>query len=129
MSNKIVVVCGPTASGKTALSIALAKAFNGEVVSADSMQIYRGMDIGTAKPTKEEMDGIPHHMFDIIAPDMEFSAADYARAAGEVIADIHARGKLPILCGGTGMYHDSLMRLTSFEPGERDEALREKLFG
>lgn len=125
---KTISVLGPTASGKTGLAIALAKKLGGEVVSCDSMQLYRGMDIGTATPTMEERDGVPHHMFDIIDPDTEFSAADYARAAGEVIADIHARGKLPILCGGTGMYHDSLMRLTSFEPGERDEALREELF-
>lgn len=125
---KTLSILGPTASGKTGLAIALAKKLNGEVVSCDSMQLYRGMDIGTATPTMEERNGIPHHMFDIIAPDTEFSAADYARVAGEVIADIHARGKLPILCGGTGMYHDSLMRLTSFEPGERDEKLREELF-
>lgn len=125
---KTISVLGPTASGKTGLAIALAKKLDGEVVSCDSMQLYRGMDIGTATPAMEERDGVPHHMFDIIDPDTEFSAADYARAAGEVIADIHARGKLPILCGGTGMYHDSLMRLTAFEPGERDEALREELF-
>ena len=125
---KTLSILGPTASGKTGLAIALAKRLNGEVVSCDSMQLYRGMDIGTATPSMEERDGVPHHMFDIIEPDMEFSAADYAREAGIVIADIASRGKLPILCGGTGMYHDSLMRLTSFEPGERDEALREKLF-
>ena len=125
---KTLSILGPTASGKTGLAIALAKRLNGEVVSCDSMQLYRGMDIGTATPTMEERDGVPHHMFDIIDPDTEFSAADYARAAGEVIEDIHARGKLPILCGGTGMYHDSLMRITGYSEGEKDEALREELY-
>ncbi len=125
---KTLSILGPTASGKTGLAIALAKRLNGEVVSCDSMQLYRGMDVGTATPDEEERDGILHHMFDIITPDMEFSAADYARVAAEVIKDIHSRGRLPILCGGTGMYHDSLMRLTSFAPGERDDRLREELF-
>ncbi|MGN1347205.1 MAG: tRNA (adenosine(37)-N6)-dimethylallyltransferase MiaA [Eubacteriales bacterium] len=123
-----ISILGPTASGKTGLAIALAKKCGGEVVSCDSMQLYRGMDIGTATPTPAEQDGIPHHMFDIIGPEEEYSAADYARTAGKILADIHARGKLPILCGGTGMYHDALMRLTSFAPGERDEKLREELF-
>ncbi len=125
---RTISILGPTASGKTGLAIALAKRLDGEIVSCDSMQLYRGMDIGTATPTLEERGGVPHHLFDIINPDEEFSAADYAKAAGEAIADIHARGKLPILCGGTGMYHDALMRLTSFEPGERDDALRDALF-
>lgn len=125
---KTISVLGATASGKTGLAIALAKRLGGEIVSCDSMQLYRGMDIGTATPSIEERDGIPHHMFDIIDPDTEFSAADYARLAGEVISDISSRGRIPILCGGTGMYHAALMRLTSFEPGERDDKLREELF-
>lgn len=125
---KTISVLGPTASGKTGLAIALAKRLGGEIVSCDSMQLYRGMDIGTATPTMSEREGIPHHMFDIIEPDCEFSAADYARRAGDVIADIAKRGRVPILCGGTGMYHSALMRLTAFEPGERDEGLREELF-
>ena len=104
MSKQIVVICGPTASGKTALSIALAKAFDGEVVSADSMQIYRGMDIGTAKPTAEEMDGIPHHMIDVADPGEDDSAARYVEEASACVDDILGRGKVPILVGGTGLY-------------------------
>ena len=125
---KTISVLGPTASGKTGLAIALARRLNGEVVSCDSMQLYRGMDIGTATPTVEERDGIVHHMFDIVDPEEEFSAADYARIAAGVIEDIASRGKLPILCGGTGMYHDSLMRITGYSEGEKDEALREELY-
>lgn len=125
---KTISVLGPTASGKTGLAIALAGRLNGEVVSCDSMQLYRGMDIGTATPTVEERDGIVHHMFDIVDPEEEFSAADYARIAAGVIEDIASRGKLPILCGGTGMYHDSLMRITGYSEGEKDEALREELY-
>lgn len=125
---KTVSILGPTASGKTGFAIELAKRIDGEVVSCDSMQLYRGMDIGTATPTLEERDGVAHHMFDIIDPSDEYSAADYARDASEVIADIAARGKTPILCGGTGMYHDSLMTITSFAKGERNETLREELY-
>ncbi len=125
---KTISVLGPTASGKTGLAIALAKRLNGEVVSCDSMQLYRGMDIGTATPTVEERDGVVHHMFDIVEPEEEFSAADYAKIAAGVIEDIASRGKLPILCGGTGMYHDSLMRITGYSEGEKDEALRDKLY-
>lgn len=125
---KTISVLGPTASGKTGLAIALARRLNGEVVSCDSMQLYRGMDIGTATPTVEERDGIVHHMFDIVEPEEEFSAADYARIAAGVIEDIASRGKLPILCGGTGMYHDSLMRITGYSEGEKDEELREELY-
>lgn len=125
---KTISVLGPTASGKTGLAIALAGRLNGEVVSCDSMQLYRGMDIGTATPTVEERDGIVHHMFDIVDPEEEFSAADYARIAAGVIEDIASRGKLPILCGGTGMYYDSLMRITGYSEGEKDEALREELY-
>ncbi len=121
-------VLGPTASGKTGLAIELAKRLDGEVVSCDSMQIYRGMDIGTATPSMEEREGIVHHLFDIVDPEEDFSAADYAKAAAEAIEDIASRGKTPILCGGTGMYYDSLMKITSFSESVQDEALREELY-
>ena len=127
MSNKIVVICGPTASGKTALSIALAKAFDGEVVSADSMQIYRGMDIGTAKPTREEMEGIPHHMLDVAAPGESYSVSRYVAEATACVEDILARGKLPIVCGGTGLYIDGLIRGTDYQPAGTDNGIREQL--
>ena len=106
---KLLVICGPTASGKTALAVALAKATGGEVVSADSMQIYRRMDIGTAKPTAEEMDGVPHHMLDVADPGEDYSVARYVEEAAACVEDILARGKLPIVAGGTGMYIDSLL--------------------
>ena len=129
MRNKIVVVCGPTASGKTALSIALAKAFDGEVVSADSMQIYRRMDIGTAKPSLEEQDGVPHYMLDVADPGEPYSVARYAKEAGDCVEDILARGKLPIVCGGTGLYIDGLLRGAEFQPSGADNGLREQLEG
>lgn len=106
---KLLVICGPTASGKTALAVALAKRTGGEVVSADSMQIYRRMDIGTAKPTAEEMDGVPHHMLDVAAPGEDYSVARYVEEAAACVEDILARGKLPIVAGGTGMYIDNLL--------------------
>ncbi len=127
MSKKIVVVCGPTASGKTALSIALAKAFGGEVVSADSMQIYRGMDIGTAKPTLEEREGIPHHMLDVAEPGESYSVSRYVQEATACVEDILSRGKLPIVCGGTGLYIDGLIRGTDFQPAGTDNGIREEL--
>ena len=112
---KILAVVGPTASGKTALSIALAKKYNGEIISCDSMQIYRGMDIGTAKPDMIERDGVVHHMFDVADPTDTYSCADYVRDAKEKIKEIVLKGKLPIICGGTGLYLDSLLRGGSFE--------------
>ena len=112
---KIIAIVGPTASGKTALSIALAKKYNGEIISCDSMQIYRGMDIGTAKPDIEEMDGIVHYMFDVADPTDNYSCADYVREAKQKIKEIVSKGKLPIICGGTGLYLDSLLRGGSFE--------------
>ncbi len=124
---KTISVLGPTASGKTALSIALAKQLDGEIVSCDSMQIYRGMDIGTATPDLSERDGIPHHLFDICDPEDSFSAADYASAAVPVIADIASRGKAVILCGGTGMYLDSIMKIASYKEGKSDDSLRAEL--
>ena len=127
MSKQIVVICGPTASGKTALSIALAKAFDGEVVSADSMQIYRRMDIGTAKPTKQEMDGVPHHMLDVAEPGEAYSVSRYVEEATACVEDILARGKLPIVCGGTGLYIDGLIRGTDYQPAGTDNGIREQL--
>lgn len=125
---KTISILGPTASGKTALSIELAKRLGGEIISCDSMQLYRGMDIGTATPTAEEMCGIRHHLLDIIDPSVEFSAADYAARASEAIKNITSRGKIPIFCGGTGMYHDAVMKITSFSEGEQDEKLRAELY-
>ena len=114
--NNIICIAGPTASGKTSLSIALAKELNGEVVSCDSMQIYRRMDIGTAKPTREEMDGVPHHMIDICEPDEDFSVSRYCEMATPIVDDILARGKTAIIAGGTGLYMDSLIRGNDFAP-------------
>ena len=113
---KLLVICGPTASGKTALGVALAQALNGEVVSADSMQIYRGMDIGTAKPTREEMEGIPHHMLDVADPAEDYSVARYVHDADACVRDILARGKLPMVVGGTGLYIDNLIAGRDFAP-------------
>ena len=126
---KVVVVCGPTASGKTALAVALAKAHNGEEVSADSMQIYRRMDIGTAKPTREEMEGIPHHMIDVIDPEEGFSVARYVDMAARCVDDILARGKLPIIAGGTGLYIDSLLSGRTFSAFSPESPMRGELEG
>lgn len=114
--NRIICVVGPTASGKTALAVDLAKAFDGEVVSCDSMQIYKGMDIGTAKPTREETQGVPHHMIDIIRPDEDFSVSRYVELADPIVQDILARGKIAVIAGGTGLYADALMRGNAFAP-------------
>ena len=122
---KLLVICGPTASGKTALGVALAQALNGEVVSADSMQIYRRMDIGTAKPTAEEMGGIPHHMLDVADPAEDYSVARYVHDADACVRDILARGKLPMVVGGTGLYIDNLIAGRDFAPFTG--AWREKL--
>lgn len=123
---RILSVVGPTASGKTALSVELARRLDGEIVSCDSMQVYRGMDIGTAKPTAEEMAGIPHHMIDVADPATPFCAADYVAGAGAAIAEIAVRGRVPILCGGTGLYLDALLR-GGFSETQSDPALREEL--
>ena len=127
MIPKIVVVTGPTATGKTRLAVALAKDFDGEIVSADSMQLYRRMDIGTAKVTPNEAQGVPHHMIDVAEPDESFSVARYVHDAGRCIDDILARGKLPILAGGTNLYIDSLISGRDFAENEGDNALRESL--
>ena len=124
---KIAVILGPTASGKTALGIEMAKRFGGEVVSADSMQIYEGMDISTAKPTPEEMNGIPHHLIGFLPRDRAFSVAEYVDLAGKAIRDISDRGKLPIIVGGTGLYIDSLVENIKFPDITSDEKVRERI--
>lgn len=123
----LLVVCGPTASGKTRLSIDLAKRFGGEVVSADSMQVYRRMDIGTAKPTLREREGIPHHLLDILEPGELFSVADYTNRARKAIADIFSRGALPILAGGTGLYLSSVIDNIQYAEMPQDDQLRQSL--
>ena len=125
--DKIICIAGPTASGKTALSIALAEELGGEIVSCDSMQIYRGMCIGTAAPTVEEMAGIPHHLIGFLSPSEEFSVADYRERAAACIADITSRGKTPIFCGGTGLYLDALLYVSEFSEVEKSEELRREL--
>ena len=124
---KVFAIVGPTAVGKTALAIKLAKKYNGEIISSDSMQIYRGMDIGTAKPTKEELLSVPHHLIDIKDPDENFSCADYQVLAKSIIDDIIKRGKTPIFCGGTGLYLDSALKIPSFAETARDESYRAEL--
>ena len=114
--NNIICIAGPTASGKTALAVELAKRFNGEVVSCDSMQVYRRMDIGTAKPFPEERQGIPHHMIDVAEPDDDFSVSRYCEMASPIVDDIVARGKTAIIAGGTGLYMDSLIKGNDFAP-------------
>lgn len=123
----VLVIAGPTASGKTALAVELAEKYSGEVVSADSMQIYKRMDIGTAKPSKEEMRSVRHHMIDIVEPWENFSVADYVLRAHEIIKDISARGKLPIVAGGTGLYINSLIDGAEFLSEEKDSGVRERL--
>lgn len=124
--NSIICIAGPTASGKTALAVALAQELGGEVVSCDSMQVYRRMDIGTAKPTAEEMQGIPHHMLDVAEPDEDFSVSRYCRMASPIVDDIVSRGKVAIIAGGTGLYMDSLIRGNAFAPFP-STGVREKL--
>ncbi len=129
MSKKrLICIVGPTASGKTALSIALAEALHGEIISADSMQIYKGMDIGTAKPTESERRGILHHMIDIISPSESYSAARYVADATRAVEDVSARGHAPIIVGGTGLYVDSLVKGTEFAAFEEDPRYRNELF-
>lgn len=122
----VIAIVGPTASGKTGLAVSVAEKFDGEVVSADSMQIYSELSVGTAKPTEEEMRGIPHHMVGFLSVDKDYSVANYVSAASEKIKDIAERGKLPIICGGTGLYIDSLLTNTEFSEIKSDQKLREK---
>ncbi len=114
--NPIICLAGPTASGKTALAVALAQALNGEVVSCDSMQVYKFMDIGTAKPTLAEMQGVPHHMIDVADPREDYSVSRYCKDAAPIVEDIVSRGKVAIITGGTGLYMDSLIRGNDFAP-------------
>ncbi len=123
----VLFIVGPTASGKTKLSIELAKRFNGEIISADSMQIYKGMDIGTAKPDFEERDGIVHHLIDVCDIVDSFSVADYQKLAKEAVFDISSRGKLPIFVGGTGLYVDSVLNNTQFADHEDSSEIRARL--
>lgn len=123
----VVAVGGPTASGKTAFSVQLAKRLGGEIVCADSMQIYKGLDVGTAKATKEEMEGVPHHLMDFLPPEQTFSVADFVDAANREVKAIAARGRLPILVGGTGLYIESFLNGVRFAEQKADPALREKL--
>ena len=127
MPPKILVITGPTASGKTALAVELAKRHNGEVVSADSMQIYRRMDIGTAKPTETEKQGVPHHMLDVAEPEEDFSVAWYVEMAAACVEDVFSRGKLPILAGGTGLYIASLLSGRTFAAFDGSSPIRGEL--
>lgn len=122
----IFAIAGPTASGKTALAVELALRMNGEVVSFDSMQVYTDLSVGTAKPDMDERRGVPHHLFDLLPPGEDFSCSDFCDAARSVISDITARGKLPILCGGTGLYLDSLLQGDGLSAAGADESLRQK---
>ena len=123
---KTLVICGPTASGKTALAVACAEAFGGEVVSCDALLVYRGLNIGTAKPTREEMRGVPHHMIDIADPRSSFSVHDFEERAVPVVEDILARGKMPVLCGGTGFYMNAILFRSGFGLAAGDAAVRAK---
>lgn len=120
-------MAGPTASGKTSLAIEIAKRVGGEVISNDSMQVYRGMEIGTAAPTVEEMDGVVHHMVGVCDPTDEFSCADYSARAREIIEDIASRGKVPVFCGGTGLYLDSVLSVSDMSESGKDDGVRERL--
>ena len=123
----VVAVVGPTASGKSDLAVEICLKFDGEAVSADSMQIYKGLDISTAKPAQEEKKGVAHHMMDFLDNTEAFSVADYQKLAGECIRDIHSRGKLPVIVGGTGLYIDTLLNNVQLAEDSFDEAVREKL--
>ena len=125
--NKVIVIAGPTATGKTALSVALSKALSGEVISADSVQIYKNLNIGSAKPTKEEMEGVPHHLMDFLEPTADFSVASFCDMAKEKIKEIHQKEKIPIITGGTGLYISSLVNNISFAEEKEENHVRERL--
>ena len=127
MGRELVIIAGPTASGKSAVSVVLAKKTGGEIISADSMQIYRNMDIGSAKITPEEMQGIPHHLIDILEPSEDFNVSVFCRQAEKALEQIKGRGRLPILCGGTGFYIRAFLYGIEFAEGETDETLRKSL--
>lgn len=125
--NKVIVVCGPTASGKTALAVELAKLYNGEVISADSMQIYTDMNVASAKATPEEQQGIPHHLLGFLDPSESFSVADYVALCDKAVKDILSRGKTPIICGGTGLYISSFVDNITFDDSKQDFEFREAM--
>ncbi|QIC48886.1 tRNA (adenosine(37)-N6)-dimethylallyltransferase MiaA [Lysinibacillus sphaericus] len=125
---EVVAIVGPTASGKTALSIELAKKYNGEIINGDSMQVYKGLDIGTAKITEEEMEGVPHHLLSFLEPTASFSVADYQKLVREKIADIQARHKLPIIVGGSGLYVQAVLFDFQFTDEKVDEAARQAYY-
>lgn len=127
MISKIIAVVGPTASGKTALAVELAKQLDGEIISCDSVQVYKGLDIGSAKVTAEEMQGVEHHLIDITEPTSDFSCADYADAAKKAIDDIRSRGKQVIFCGGTGLYLDSVIGISGFSEAGKDDDFRAEM--
>ena len=127
MKSPLITISGPTACGKTAVSVELAKIINGEIISADSMQVYKYMDIGTAKITVDEMQGIKHYLIDVLMPDDEFSIAVFQKMAKEAMAEIYSKGKMPILVGGTGFYVNGLIYDNDFTPGEKDDKMRLEL--
>ncbi|MGG5461657.1 tRNA (adenosine(37)-N6)-dimethylallyltransferase MiaA [Clostridium sp. B9] len=127
MNNDLLIIAGPTAVGKSDLSVDLAKKLNGEIISVDSMQIYKYMDIGSAKISEEEMNGVPHYLIDFVEPEKEFSVAEFKELATEKIKDIQSRGKLPILVGGTGLYINSIICDMNFAESDKDEEYREEL--
>ena len=123
---KVLVVCGPTASGKTSLAVSCAKAFHGEIISADSLLVYQGLNIGTAKPTEEEKQGVPHYMIDVVSPTQSFSVSDYEKIALPIVERLLAEGKMPIICGGTGFYINSLLYKSQFGNVGANEEIRAK---
>jgi tRNA dimethylallyltransferase len=125
--NPLIILAGPTAVGKTELSIKLAQHLKAEIISADSMQVYKRMDIGTAKPSREEREAVPHHLIDLVEPDQDFSVADYQRCFEQTVASIYSKGKLPLLTGGTGLYIRACIQGYNLEPGEPLPDLRRKL--
>ena len=127
MNNKVIIICGPTATGKSALAVELAKQHNVEVISADSRQVYTGLDIGSAKITESEMQGVPHHLINVADPNGYFSVADFQKLAQDTINNIHSRGKLPIICGGTGMYIDAVVYNMKFPEVPPNNLLRKEL--
>ena len=124
----VLAICGPTASGKTWLGVELAKKYNGEIVSADSIQIYKGLDIASAKPSADEMQGVPHHLIDFLDRNTAFSVADYVQIANKKITDVLNRKKLPIIVGGTGLYIDSLLDNVRFSDAKNDDDYRNSLY-
>ncbi len=129
MGRELAIIAGPTASGKSGVSIALSKLMDGEVISADSIQVYRHMDIGSAKLTEDMMQGVPHHMLDILEPSEEYNVSVFSREASSIVRKIQGRGRFPIICGGTGFYIQALLYGIDFAEGETDPAVRERLEG